>query len=118
MTLTGGKTIDDLYDHFDTYTGNQEMWKMPFIGGFYSGSTLLTGLQDLMEFDAKFYRIIRVYGVYDKKSGNQNANLGCTKVSDCNNADPKELRFCVKVWYLFTFWGSTELCGVMTNFRE
>jgi Tfp pilus assembly protein PilV len=30
QTLTGGRTVDDLYDHFDKYTGDQEVWRMPF----------------------------------------------------------------------------------------
>jgi type II secretory pathway pseudopilin PulG len=121
QTLTGGRTIEDLYDKFDKYTGNQEIWRMPFTGGFYSGSTLVSTLQELMESDAKFYRIVRVWGLYNK-TADKDSSITCPTVdsslSVCNNDTPKELRFCVKVWYLFTSRGSTELCGVMTNFRE
>jgi hypothetical protein len=73
-----------------------------------------------MEYDAKFYRIVRVRGLYNKQNGNKDEDITCATINNaaCITATPKELRFCVKVWYLFTFRGSTELCGVMTNFRE
>jgi hypothetical protein len=73
-----------------------------------------------MEADAKFYRIVRIYGLYNKNADNANSATSCT-IENCtsgNLKDPKELRFCVKVWHFSTFRGSTELCGVMTNFRE
>jgi hypothetical protein len=76
-----------------------------------------------MEHDAEFYRIVRVYGLYLKNGSANDAALDCPMVTNAGNPDcapttPKELRFCVKIWYLFTSRGSTELCGVMTNFRE
>jgi hypothetical protein len=74
-----------------------------------------------MESDAKFYRIVRVYGLYAKDTNSTGDAISCTTIGSCSTINPnkpKELRFCVKVWYLFTFRGSTELCGVMTNFRE
>lgn len=57
---------------------------------------------------SEFYRIVRVYDVVDK-------------LDDCEDGDacPKEMRFCVKVFYRNNkVKRSTELCSIMTNFEE
>lgn len=60
-----------------------------------------------------FYRIVRVYGIYCKNSTSSVDTTSCSEPSD-----PKEMRFCVKVFYKSTWKHSTELCGIMTNFME
>jgi hypothetical protein len=64
-----------------------------------------------------FYRIVRVYGIYcksvDNKSNQEANNAFCKE-----DSDPKELRFCVKVFYRnLSVPHSTELCSIMTNFE-
>ncbi len=83
---------------------------------YYSGGNIATGkLEDLLWWTGiEFYRVLRVYGVYKKNVSNDSE-----LVTDYTNSDPKELRFCVKVFYEFN--GShhaSELCSIMTNFME
>ena len=65
----------------------------------------------------EFYRIARIYGIYCKT-----ANIPDQPVDtiNCNKAsDPKEMRFCVKIFYKLGVWiHSSELCSIMTNFME
>jgi hypothetical protein len=72
-------------------------------------SSLATwNLADLLHVDwLEFYRIMRVYGVE-------------CKIPSCSkDSDPRELRFCVKVFYENVQWKhATELCSLMTNFME
>jgi len=71
-----------------------------------------------MENEAIFYRVVRVIGLYDKTVGKSaNDAIDCRIISDCNNANPKELRFCVKVYAVGTHVVFSELCSMMTNFR-
>jgi hypothetical protein len=77
-----------------------------------------------VENEAKFYRIVKIVGLYDKSRGNADEEVSsiCSKVSFPANCDdtssPKELRFCVKVFYVGAQYGSSELCSMMTNFKE
>ena len=70
-------------------------------------------LKDFMDwFWATFYRVVRVYGVFCKNSNNPND-------TSPNESDPKELRFCVKVFYDVNGWHhASELCSIMTNFLK
>lgn len=63
---------------------------------------------------ADFYRVVRVYGIFCKDTADPNRTNSCTK-----DSDPKELRFCVKVFY-DSKWlqNARELCSIMTNFME
>ena len=73
-----------------------------------SDSVLATwNLADLLDVDwLEFYRVMRLYGV--------NCKTACSK-----DSDPRELRFCVKVFYKNVQWKhATELCSLMTNFME
>lgn len=84
--------------------------KLNFTGtySYYSWWTLATWwiLKDLVEVDGlDFYRIVRIYWIDNKYSP-------CT--TDC----PKELRFCVKVFYEKQWQHASELCSIMTNFME
>ena len=64
----------------------------------------------------EFYRVLRVYGVYCKNSQNPSQVVDA---SHCNNeSDPKEMRFCVKVFFKSNWNHATELCSIMTNFEE
>ena len=70
-------------------------------------------IQELLSSNVKFYRIVRVFGIYCKNSNNVN-DVSCSNISD-----PKEMRFCVKVFYKTEkSQGSPELCSVMTNFTK
>ena len=60
----------------------------------------------------EFYRIVRVFGVYCKNSSTSN-DKSCS-----DDSDPKEMRFCVKVFYASQWKHATELCGIITNFKE
>ena len=60
----------------------------------------------LVESGLEFYRIVRVYDIVNK-------------LSWCSDAKcPKEMRFCVKVFYRWNWKHSKELCSIMTNFME
>ena len=83
---------------------------------YYSGGSIATwNLEDLLWWTwIKFYRILRVFGVYKKDMTNPQGGT-----TNYTNADPKELRFCVKVFYTYNGWNhASELCSIMTNFME
>ncbi|MDR0859549.1 MAG: hypothetical protein LBO09_00785 [Candidatus Peribacteria bacterium] len=70
--------------------------------------------------EADFYRMVKVMGIYDKK-GTPNSLADNTTVQESlsHQGEPYELRFCVKTFYAGGAQrGSTELCGLMTNFKE
>jgi len=71
-------------------------------------------MNELLWSETDFYRIVRVYGIYCKNSSDVN-DTSCLSDSSA----PKEMRFCVKVFYKNN-WDphSTELCSIMTNFEE
>jgi len=115
--------LDDFYDN-DWFWGNSYetlRWKakISFSGTYYyaSWSQIKTWeINQLLEW-VDFYRIVRVYGIYcksvDNKSNQEANNAFCKE-----DSDPKELRFCVKVFYRnLSVPHSTELCSIMTNFE-
>ena len=70
--------------------------------------------QDVLIWDwLEFYRIVRVFGIFCKDANGTAETTGCS-----NSSDPKEMRFCVKVFYRWNWQHSSELCGIMTNFME
>lgn len=103
---------------------DRELSKITFTGNyyFYSWWTLATwSLQELLKWNwTEFYRILRVYWIYCKNSINTNDQSCLGNPSDPNTIKaPKEMRFCVKVFYDDIEWQhSTELCSIMTNFME
>ena len=123
LYLTGLEVNDDFYEidwFFDeTNSDAREKSKIIFTGSYSynSGWTIATwDLNELMDwFWATFYRIVRVYGVFCKTNeSNPNDTTSCS-----DDSDPKELRFCVKVFYDVNWWHhSNELCSIMTNFME
>lgn len=95
------------------YSDQREISKIIFTGDYpyYSWWTLHTwwNIADLLRVNWQdFYRVVRVFGVYCK-------NGSCSK-----DSDPKEMRFCVKVFYTASLWWqhAVELCSIMTNFQE
>ena len=121
LWITQDSEIENFYEidwFFDKdYADYKEKSKLVFTGSYSynSGWTIATwDLNDFMNwFWATFYRIVRVYGIYCKNSTS-------TDDTSCSNAsDPKELRFCVKVFYDVNGWHhSNELCSIMTNFAK
>jgi len=123
-------SISGFYDSIewffsDDYSGVIEGAKLDFtwIYSYYSwnatSSIISTwNLGDLLDVNwLEFYRVLRVYGIYCKtgESPNQLVNSSHCK----QDSDPKEMRFCVKVFYRNIQWKhSSELCSLMTNFME
>lgn len=113
------------YDDMDVFFNddnelyrNKSRIEFTWAYSYYSGGTIVTwNLEDLLWWTGiEFYRILRVFGVYEK-----NTTDPLRKVDALNytNSDPKEMRFCVKVFYDFNGWRNTsELCSIMTNFME
>ncbi len=85
---------------------------------YYSWGQMMTGkVQDLLWDDVEFHRVWRVYGVY-KKNVDGSLEL-CDNINCLQDSDPKEMRFCVKVFYRNGHWKhATELCSIMTNFMK
>ena len=77
---------------------------------------LTWSIEDLLWSEAEFYRLVRVYGIYDK---NVSSSSSQTLSSNLMKSTPKEMRFCVKVFYRnLSTPHSTELCSIMTNFER
>jgi hypothetical protein len=64
----------------------------------------------------EFYRMVRVFGVYEKNVGNSAEDISAWS-SALTNWTPAEMRFCVKVFYRSEWKHNTELCWLMTNFQ-
>jgi hypothetical protein len=93
-------------------SGEGSGFVITFTGTVPSSEGNQLSLESLMETEAKFYRIVKVIGLYDKKEGDAN-----TISSNPIDNSPKELRFCVKVFYVGVEYGFSELCSLMTNFK-
>lgn len=68
----------------------------------------------------RFFRRVRGLGLYEKNSSDTWWTLiDCPYWTGCNNQNAKEYRFCVVVDYIWqtSVW-KTELCSVLTNFKE
>jgi hypothetical protein len=66
-----------------------------------------------MEREAKFYRIVKINGIYRKDNG---ASINAANIVDI----PVELDACVKTFFISFdgIVGESELCGLLTNFKE
>ena len=114
----------DFYDKMDVFFDNdsdRNRSKIEFTWSYsyYSGGTIATwNLENLLGWSGiEFYRILRIYGVYKKNVDEPNTEA--INDSDLINSDPKEMRFCVKVFYEFNGWHhASELCSIMTNFMK
>ena len=75
-------------------------------------------IEELLWSEAEFYRLVRVYGIYNKNTSSSSSQT-TPSPSYLSNSDPKEMRFCVKVFYRnLSTPHSTELCSIMTNFEK
>lgn len=102
---------------------NRELSKITFTGNyyFYSWWNLATwSLEELLKWNwTEFYRILHVYWIYCKNSQNTNDQSCLNPTLDPEGKAPKEMRFCVRVFYdAIEGQHSTELCSIMTNFME
>ena len=108
-SITGFYEIDWFFS--DTYSWSREESKIIFTGQYkyYSGGSIENGnIEDLVKVNwLDFYRIVRVYWIYNKLQSCSSENC------------PKEMRFCVKVFYRNSQGQhATELCSIMTNFEK
>ena len=123
-------SIADFYDSIEWFFSDDYSWvienaKLDFtwMYSYYSwdstSSMIATwNLGDLLDVNwLEFYRVLRVYGIYCKTGDSPDQLVDS---SHCKkDSDPKEMRFCVKVFYRNSQWKhSSELCSVMTNFME
>ena len=90
---------------FFEWTYNYLSWK--YENWNWTFDSVTWDVQDLLWNDGEFYRIVRVFDIVNKWSD-------CTMGDSC----PKEMRFCVKVFYRYQWEHETELCSIMTNFEE
>ena len=108
--------MDVFFDENNRNTREKSKILFPWIYSYYSGGTIATwNLEDLLWWSGiEFYRLLRIFGVY-KKDTTDPLNV----TTDYTNSDPKEMRFCVKVFYEFNGWHhASELCSIMTNFMK
>lgn len=117
----------NLYDNIETFFSdsnasgrNESKILFTWVYKYYSWwtATLVTwNLEDLVNVSwLEFYRLLRVYGVYKKNDSSPSLSVPSSSFDDWT---PKELRFCVKVFYQSNGWRrSSELCSIMTNFMK
>lgn len=111
---------DDSFTTQRSWTQILFTWTYSYLSWWYQDDWTWTweqmtwSIEDLLWNEAEFYRLVRVYGIYCKNSNNSNSTSSCA-----NKLDPKEMRFCVKVFYRnLSVPHSTELCSIMTNFEK
>ena len=111
--------MDVFFDNDNEFYRNNCKIEFSWEYSYYSGGSIETwNLEDLLGWTGiEFYRLLRVYGVYKKNTINPLDEV--TNSTEYIDPSPKELRFCVKVFYEFNGWHhSSELCSIMTNFME
>ena len=92
-------------------------WTYMYYSGGITGTRVVWEIGDLLWDWIEYYRILRVYGIYDKTANNPDSKV--VDASALTNSTPKEMRFCVKTIYNMGAWyHSSELCSIMTNFME
>lgn len=108
--------IDDFYNNFRSSKVKEQArlsftWAYDYLTWKYDDwiwkfEQTTWNLQDLLWNDGEFYRIVRVYDIVNK-------------IEDCSDVScPKEMHFCVKIFYRHQWEHETELCSIMTNFEE
>ena len=107
------------------YENERKKTEIVFTGtySYFSWWTLNTwwNISELLQVDwLTFYRVLKVYGIYCKGGQSAPSPNQLVDASHCSNkSDPKEMRFCVKIFYDVNGWKhATELCSLMTNFEE
>ncbi len=109
----GDKFWDDEYSEKRENSKIVFTWTYSYLSWVYDGSSwtyqsATWDVKTLLWSEWDFYRVVRVYDVGGKW-------IGCPDGDAC----PKEMRFCVKIFYKNnTSRRSTELCSIMTNFEE
>ena len=94
-----------------TWTYNYWSWSAA------SGDMFTWEMSDLLSNGVEFYRIARVYGIYEKNV--DNSSTECNVGTCAIGPTPKEMRFCVKTFYkMGVGLHASELCSIMTNFEE
>ena len=121
--ITFYEDLDSFFSETNSdYINSREKSKLIFIWTYNywswsaaSGSMFTWNISDILWNGVEFYRVARVYGIYEKNSNDSNSPVN--GISALQNSDPKEIRFCVKTFYKMGVWlHSTELCSIMTNF--
>lgn len=110
--------LDWFFSEDDEILNKARSWSIVTFTWTYTylswNDTLIWEIGDLLWNWVEFYRIARVYGIYDKT-----ATESETEAMNLEDPTPKEMRFCVKVFYKLWVWThSSELCSIMTNFME
>jgi len=97
-----------------TWTYNYWSWSAA------SGDMFTWEMSDLLSNGVEFYRIARVYGIYNKNgSGPSPDDEIPNNDNKLTDSTPKEMRFCVKTFYkMGVGLHASELCSIMTNFEE
>lgn len=119
--ITPSTNINEFYsDDWFWNDNSREEFKIPFTWTYTYLSwwnNVTWDMADLLWSETEFYRVVRVYGIYKKNSSSADESIWGTITNYTNNT-PKEMRFCVKVFYRTNAPHSTELCSIMTNFEE
>jgi len=106
-------------DDYGTYRGNARIMFWENDKYYYydeNGETMSWKVQDALIGDGlEFYRVVRVFGVYQKNVTSSDVVLTESRLTDWT---PAEMRFCVKVFYASQWKHSSEICSIMTNFME
>lgn len=107
-------------DNCETLRGQSKViftWEYTYLSWEAADSIeiMTWNIADLLWWETDFYRLVRVYGIYQKNDSQPNTE----SASSTQDSAPQELRFCVKVFY----WNyvephAVELCSMMTNFEE
>jgi hypothetical protein len=107
---------DDVYNKARSWAIVSFTWTYLYLSwSVASWDTLRWEIWDLLWEGVTFYRIVRIYGIYDKNGAPEDL----VDSTNLHNSDPKEMRFCVKTFYKMGVWHhSSELCSIMTNFME
>lgn len=107
-TLYASKIDNNCYSDFWS-CWDQEKAKITFTWSYnyLSWNNIHTwDMEDLLWNQWDFYRVVYVNWIYPKLTGKNGIS------------DPKEMRFCVKVFYNINGKHSSELCSIMTNFAQ
>lgn len=124
--VSWGEDPEDIYDSVRKSSGVESAkiqftWSYMYSSWVYEGGNRVLkegtwDMETLLWGETDFYRLVRVYGVYCKSGDNPNQLVNSSTCKD--DSDPKEIRFCVKVFYKWNWEHTSELCSIMTNFEK
>ena len=113
---TGFYEMEGFFDDSNSSLKEKSMLIFTWSYSYNSGWEIVVwNMEELMNwFWTNFYRILRVYWVYKKDEPTPSVST-----TSYTTSEPKELRFCVKVFYEWSTWKhAKELCSIMTNFMK